>query len=79
MTGEPITPDDEQCGLDGCDGRHCHICGTCKGLRIERYVPSASGPGGEVTVCTVCLMLPADPEVVPQAVDEVLARKARQR
>lgn len=80
MTDEPVTPDrDEPCDRDGCDGRHCHICGTCEGLLIERYMPSASGPGGSATECTACLLLPADPDVVPPAVDEILARKAQQR
>lgn len=80
MSRAPVAPEPgARCERDGCDGRHCHICGTCKGLRIEQYVPTASGPGGDVTVCTTCLLLPSDPDVVPPIVDEILARKGLHR
>lgn len=69
-------------GGEGCPHEHesprCHICGTDEGPLIERYRPSASGPGCCVRLCTLCLMLPADPEAVPPIVDEILARKGQQ-
>lgn len=66
----------QRCDRDDCDSRHCQTCGTCKGIRVEQYVPTASGPGTTRTLCTLCLMLPTDPQVVPDVVDEILARKA---
>lgn len=55
----------------------CDECGKTKRDVQARHLIGGSGPGWTQLLCDLCAALPTDPDVLPAAANEALARRAR--